>query len=137
MATQLLYLIGSLAGVAAMVGLCVLLFGRGSACVDAASAAACLRGDIPGFRAGAFVAATDNKTGLMEDACDGALYLVTARGSGLVSRRLSRAFVRQALRDGAALNLRLADFTFPSARIAFAEEKSALDWERRFARLAA
>ena len=132
-----LYLVGSLGGIAAMVGLCVLLFGRDTAKIDAASAEDCLRADVPGFRVGAFAVASDARAALIEDARDGTVYLVIARGSGLVTRKLSRDFVRKALRNGAALDLRLADFTFPKARIAFAEEKSAQDWETRFARLAA
>ncbi len=137
MTTQLLYLLGSLAGVAALVGFCALLFGRDTARVDAPAAEAALRADIPGFRAGAVALSADGEAALVEDAHDGASYLVIARGRGLVTRKLSRGFVRDARRDGAALNLRLSDFTFPKARLVFAQEAAALEWESRFARLAA
>jgi hypothetical protein len=137
MPTQLLYLLGSLAGVAALVGLCALLFGRDSATVDARAAEDCLRADVPGFRAGACALAANAKSALIEDVRDGAVYLVTARGSGLVTRKLSCGFLRKASRNGAALDLHLADFTFPKARITFAEETSASDWEARVARRAA
>jgi hypothetical protein len=136
MTTQLLYLLGSLAGVAAMVALCALLFGRDVARIDAQTAEDVLRADIPGFRAGAVALSVDAGAALVEDAHDGAAYLVIARGRGLVTRKLSRGFLRNAKRDGVALDLRLSDFTFPKARLVFAQEAAALEWETRFARLA-
>jgi hypothetical protein len=136
MTMQLLYLTASLAGVAALVGFCVLLFGRDTARVDARGAEDVLRADIPGFRAGAVTLSADGAAALVEDAHDGATYLVIARGRGLVTRKLSAGFVRNARRDGAALDLRLYDFTFPKARLVFAQEAAALEWETRFARLA-
>jgi hypothetical protein len=136
MTTQILYLLGSLAGVAALVGLCVALFGRDTARIDARTAEEVLRADVPGFRAGAVALSADAGAALMEDAHDGTAYLVVARGRALVTRKLSRGFVRDAKRDGAALNLRLSDFTFPKARLVFAQEAAALEWETRFARLA-
>jgi hypothetical protein len=136
MATELLYLLASLAGVAAMVGLCALLFGRATAKIDAATIGDSLRADIPGFRAGKVALSADGHSALVEDAHDGATYLVIARGNGLVTRKLSRGFLRKARRDGAALDLSLYDFTFPKARLVFGEEAAALEWETRFARLA-
>jgi hypothetical protein len=137
MTTQLLYLLGSLAGVAALVGFCVLLFGRATARIDALAAEDALRADIPGFRAGAVTLSADAQAALVEDAHDGAAYLVIARGRGLVTRKLSRGFLRNTKRDGASLDLRLSDFTFPKARLVFDEEAAAREWETRFARLAA
>jgi hypothetical protein len=137
MTTQLLYLLGSLAGVAAMVGLCALLFGRAVAIVDARSAEESLRADVPGFRMGTFTPSSDQHAALVEDARDGSAYLVIARGRGLVTRKLSRDLVNKALREGPSLDLRLADFTFPKARITFAEEMSAQGWEARFTRMSA
>lgn len=136
MTSQLLYLIASLAGVAAMVGLCAFLFGRGTAKIDAAAAENALRADIPGFRAGHVALSMDAGAALVEDARDGATFLVIARGNGLVTRKLSRGFLRKAKRDGVALDLSLTDFTFPRARLVFGEEAAALEWEARFARLA-
>ncbi len=136
MTTQLLYLAGSLAGVAALVGFCVLLFGRDTARIDARAAEALLRTDVPGFRAGAVSLSADAQAALVEDAHDGSAYLVMARGRGLVMRKLSRGFLRAAKRDGAILDLRLTDFTFPKARLVFAQEAAALEWETRFARMA-
>ncbi|HEY2034333.1 MAG TPA: hypothetical protein VGH02_11665, partial [Rhizomicrobium sp.] len=68
---------------------------------------------------------------MLEDARDGAVYLVTARGDGFVTRRLSRGDVKTASRTGAALALRFADFTFPAATIAFPDENIAREWETR------
>lgn len=133
MTGQLLYLAASLAGVAAMVGLCAFLFGRGIVTITADGAEARLRDDIPGFRAGACSLSSDGHAALMQDARDGSLHLVMARGSGLVTRTLSRGIVRKATRNGASLDLRFADFTFPKAQITFADEQSASAWEARLA----
>ncbi len=137
MQAQLIYLAGSLAGVAAICGLCVALFGRGVASLDAGSAARRVADDVPGFRAGRCALAADGRSALIEDARDGAAYLVMARGDGLVTRGLGKGFLRSAAREGAALRLRFADFTFPGARIDLGNEAVAADWEARFARLGA
>ncbi|MGN6517637.1 MAG: hypothetical protein ACTHLR_17560 [Rhizomicrobium sp.] len=134
MTAQIYYLIASLAGVAAMVGFCVLLFGREVAKLDTRSAAARLAQDVPGFRLGASAISADTRSAVLEDARDRAVYLVAARGDGFVTRRVSRGTVRTAARDGAALRLRFSDFTFPSAIIAFHDEDVARDWEQRMAR---
>ncbi len=136
MTMQLLYLAASFLGVAALVGFCALLFGRDTARIDARAAEDALRADVPGFRAGAMALSADAQAALVEDAQDGATYLVVARGRGLVTRKLSRDVIRKTKRDGAALDLRLSDFTFPKARVVFAQEEAALEWETRFARLA-
>ena len=135
MTFQLLYLLASLAGVAALVGLCAALFGRKTARIDAQAAEDALRADIPRFRLGSVSLSANGEVALVEDAHDGATYLVIARGRGLVTRKLSRGLLRNAKRDGAALDLRLYDFTFPKARLVFAQEAQALEWETRFARL--
>lgn len=129
MNTQLLYLAISLAGVAAMVGLCAFLFGREVAKLDTRTAAARLADDVPGFRLGNSALSADCRSGMLENARDGSIWLVTARGDGFVTRRLSRRDVKA--RDGASLNLRFSDFTFPGAVIAFHDEDVARDWEVR------
>lgn len=131
MTGQLLYLAISLAGVAALVGLCAFLFGREVARLDTRSAAARLGHDVPGFRLGHSALSADCRSAMLEDARDGSVWLVTARGDGFVTRRLGRADVKAASRDGAALNLRFFDFTFPAAMIAFHDEDVARDWELR------
>ena len=128
---QLLYLAVSLAGVAAMVGLCALLFGRAVATLDTRSAAARLANDVPGFRLGNSALSADCRSAMLEDARNGTVWLVTARGDGFVTRRLARGDVKAASRNGAALALRFFDFTFPAATIAFHDENVARDWEAR------
>ena len=133
MLNQLIYLGGSLAGVAAICGLCVALFGRGVARLDATSAQARLAQDVAGFRAGRSALAADARSALVEDAQDGATYLVMVRGDGLVTRALGHGFVRAAAREGGALRFRFSDFTFPAARIDLGDEAAAREWAARFA----
>ena len=134
MTDQLLYLAISLAGVAAMVGLCAFLFGRDVAKLDTRSAAARLAHDVPGFRLGHSALSADTRSAVLENARDGSVWLVTARGDGFVTRRLSRRDVKAASRNGAALDLRFSDFTFPAAMIAFHDEDVARDWQMRMER---
>ena len=131
---QILYLAASLAGVAAMVGLCALLFGREVATLDTESAALRLACDAPGFRLGDSALSADRRSVMLEDARNGAVYLITARGDGFVTRRLGRGDLKKASRDGAALALRFSDFTLPAATIAFHDEDIARSWEARMRR---
>jgi hypothetical protein len=129
MTTQVYYLIASLAGIAAMVGLCAFLFGRDVVKLDTRSAAARLAWDVPGFRLGHSALSADQRSAVLENANDGSLWLVAARGSDFVTRRLARKDMTG--REGAALALRFSDFTFPRAVIAFHDETVARDWESR------
>ena len=133
MSNQILYLIASLLGVAAMVGLCALLFGREVAKLDTRSAAARLSQDVPGFRLGASALSSDTRSVLLEDARDRAVYLVTARGGDFVTRPVSRSSLKAAACEGASLDLRFSDFTFPRAIVAFGDEAVARDWLKRVA----
>jgi len=128
---QLFYLAISLAGIAAMVGLCVVLFGRGIATLDPSVAEAEMGFEVPGFRPGAFVLSADSRAALIEDAAHHKLYLIAVRGDGYVIRPVSRASLKSAARDGASLALRFSDFTFPKAALAFADEQTARDWEAK------
>jgi hypothetical protein len=128
---NVLYLIGSVAGIALLVGLNVLLFGRQIAALDADAVTDSLASDVPGFRAGRHTIAEGSHTAWVENGVDGALYLVAARGSRIASRKLSRGAVRGLDRDGKAITLRLSDFTFPQASLAFANENEAREWEAR------
>jgi len=123
----LLYLAGSLTGIALMVGLNVLLFGRKARALDTGALAARLALDHPGFRAGDSVVAGD--AALIENREDGAVWLVRAGGDKFVTRKLER--VKRLSRAGNALDLRFADFTFPKARLSFADEATAQAWEAR------
>jgi hypothetical protein len=127
----LLYLLGSVAGIALMVGVNVALFGRRTGALDLAALQARLALDNPGFRSGEAVVA--GRTALVENAADGALYLARASGDTFVTRKLSRGSVKRITRSGASLDLRFADFTFPRARLAFANEDDAGAWHARIA----
>lgn len=128
---QLLYLAISVAAIGVMVGVCVVLFGRGLAALDPHLAQTLLQDDVPGFRLGAVALSTDGRTALAEDLRNHALYLIAVRGDGYVTRQISRSYIKAATRDGAFLALRFSDFTFPKASLAFADEHAARDWEER------
>jgi hypothetical protein len=132
-----LYLIGSVAGIALLVGLNVFLFGRRIAALDQDAVTDSLANDVPGFRAGRHTIAQGSHTALIENDADCALYLVTARGARIASRKLSRGAVRGVDRDGKSIALRLPDFTFPKASLAFANENDAREWETRLKALVA
>ncbi len=134
---NVLYLIGSVAGIALLVGLNVLLFGRRIAALDADAVTDSLASDVPGFRAGRHTIADGAHTALIENSADGALYLVAARGSRIASRKLSRGGVRSVARDGKSIALRLSDFTLPKAQLAFADEHAAQEWEARLKQMVA
>jgi hypothetical protein len=131
-----LYLIGSVAGIALMVGLNIALFGRGTCALDLGSLENRLALDHPGFRAGAGALSADARAVLLENRSDGAFYLARAGGDKFVTRKLVRGSLRALRRDGAHLDLRFADFTFPRARLAFATESEADEWEARLRRVA-
>lgn len=126
-----LYLLISVGGIALLVGLNILLFGRSIAALDQDAVVASLANDVPGFRAGRHTIAEGSHTALVENDMDGTLYLVAARGSRIASRKLSRGAVRGGDRAGKSIALRLADFTLPKAKLAFADEAAAQDWESR------
>jgi hypothetical protein len=132
-----IYLIGSVAGILLLVGLNILLFGRRIAALDADAVVATLANETPGFRAGRHTIAEGAHTALVENAADGALYLVASRGSRIASRRLSRGSLRGLNRDGKSIALRLSDFTFPKASLAFADENTAQEWEARLKQMVA
>ena len=100
---------------------------------DAATAEARLQDDVPGFRAGDVALSSDGHAALVEDARDRAVYLVAVRGDKFVTRRIARASLKQAARNGAALDVRFSDFTFPKAAMTFTNEAIARNWETRIA----
>lgn len=127
-----LYLLGSLLGIGLLVGLNLLLMGRARQRLDPAAAAALLAAEHPGFRARDIAVTAAADAALVEDAA-GALYLVVALGDRLVSRGLANAYP-SVTRDGKMLTLRFRDFTFPRARLVFADDAEAEDWQRRLLR---
>lgn len=106
---ELLQLMISLVGIAAMMGFCWLLFGHGDLSLsDADVLNATLGRDVPGFRAARTALSRDARSALVEDAT-GAIYLAVVRGDGLVTRKLARGI--QVARNGSRLSLTLKEFT--------------------------
>ena len=127
-----LYLAGSLAGIALLVGLNHLLFGRARLNVGGKDAvAARLAREIPGFRAGRCLIGADGRAALIENAANRSVLLVEALGDDVVTRKLTRDLVASVGRLGAQLSLELADFTFPRATIHAGSENQAREWEAR------
>jgi hypothetical protein len=121
-------------GIALMVGLAIMLFGTASAkIVSAPDVVRRLKEDIAGFRAGETALDADANAALIENARDGVLHLVVARGDGLVVRPLRNGIVKRVLRRGPMLSLRLGDFTLPRASLTLADEAAAQAWEARIA----
>jgi hypothetical protein len=135
---NLLYLAGSLIGVAMIVGLNLVLFGRAKFALGSVrDIGTRIAADLPGFRAGSGIVGNDGATALVTDSADSTIFLVKAFGDRLVTRKLSRGVVRDVSANGSMLSLRLKDFTLPNARIALESEAAAQDWEARLKALAA
>ncbi len=132
------YLVGSLIGVALIVGLNVALFGRAKPVLgNLQDLGARIAADIPGFRAGRGVVGNDGAAALIEDEAGAAIFLVRAFGDRIVTRKLSYGALRRAARDGSALSLQLRDFAFPRARIVLDDDDVARAWEARLKQAAA
>jgi hypothetical protein len=132
-----LYVVISVGGIALLIGLNILLFGRRIAALDQDAVVESLANDVPGFRAGRHTIAEGVHTALVENSADGTLYLVAARGSRIASRKLARGAVRGVNRDGKSIALRLSDFTLPKAQLTFADEGAAQEWETRLKQMVA
>lgn len=133
MNAQVLQLLISVGGIAVMVALCWALFGRAATKLPGVDAlGAQMARDIPGFRAGAIAHSRNEEVALIEDIHDGSVYLVLARGDGLVIRKMSRGL--GVMRDGKQLALRLRDFTLKDASI---DLPDADYWETKLKGLAA
>ena len=129
---NLLYLAGSLIGVAMIVGLNLVLFGRAKPALgNVQDVGARIAADIPGFRAGSGIVGNDGAMALVTDNTDSTIFLIKALGDRLVTRKLSRGVVRSVSADGSTLSLRLKDFTLPKARLVLDNETLARDWEAR------
>ncbi|GEM_PF-1606274 len=133
---NVLYLVGSVAGIALLVGLNIVLFGRVRARTDLAAVRARLALDVPGFRAGDEALSRDQAAALVENAADGSVYLARAEGDGLITRKISPGALKRLVRDGGTLALSLRDFTFPETQIFFGDPAPAKGWEARLKPLA-
>jgi len=135
---NVLYLAGSLIGVAMIVGLNLVLFGRAKPALgNVQDVGARIAADIPGFRAGPGIVGNDGAMALVTDNAECTIFLIKAFGDRLVTRKLSRGMVRSVSADGSTLSLRLKDFTLQQARIVLDSEAAARDWETRLKALAA
>ncbi len=121
---MLLYLAGSLLGVAAIVALAAWLFGWRDAALDAERVAGALAGDVPGFLPGR--TSHDARAALIENARDGSVYLAVVQGDRLVTRKLSRGIA--VARDGTLLSIDPRDFACRRARLDIADADY---WETR------
>ena len=129
---NLLYLLGSLAGVAMLVLLCAALFGASGARIATAQALEAYLGQIlPRFRVRSIALGEDAKAALAENDVDGTIHLVVAHGDGMVTRKLSRPLLRAVERNGAMLSLRLDDFTMPRAALILPDPAIAAAWEKK------
>lgn len=133
-AMGVIYLLGSLLGIGALVGLNVILLGHTRTRVDLAGAVSLLAAEQPGFRAGMSAVTDAGDAALVEDIEGTGLYIVTVAGDKLVSRRISRDGVRKVARAGRVLTIRFRDFTFPRANVALSNDAAAKEWEHRLTR---
>lgn len=127
------YLLGSILGIAFLVGLNLLLMGRARAHLDLEAAKALLANEYPGFRAGDAVVAVTADAALIQDA-SGMPYLVTAFGDKMVSRRLSRDGIASLAREDKGLTLQFRDPAFPRVGLALRDDAEARDWQKRLER---
>ena len=127
---MLLYLAGSLLGVAAIVALAAWLFGWRDASLDAERAVEALARDVPDVQAGR--TSSDARAALIENARDGSVYLAVTQGDGLVTRKLSKGIA--VARDRTQLSIDPRDFACRRARLDIADAEY---WETRLKGLAA
>ena len=126
-----LYLVGAIAGLAMLAGLSVLLGARSAKLASVADAVRRLRQEVADFYAVDAALDVAKRAALLQNARNGVLYLVVAKGGGLVTRALKKGALKTFTRDGATLSLRLADFTLPRAKLTLADEATAETWEAR------
>ncbi len=126
------YLVFSLAGVAALIAFSAALFGIGTAKIAAPQTAeAYLAQILLAFRGRSTSLSTDRGAALAENAVDGAIHLVLARGDAFVTRKLAKPLLRGIERRDDCLSLRLADVTLPHVRLVLGDAQTAAQWERR------
>jgi hypothetical protein len=129
---SIIYLAGSLGGIALLVGLNFLLFGRTRPDVGSAEdIAKRLAREIPGFRAGRAIVGMDGRAALIENAANRSVFLVEAMGDDIVTRQITRGLLASVGRLGERLSLELRDFTFPRTTIWAPTDGVAREWESR------
>lgn len=125
-----LLLLGSLAGVAAMVALNHWLgLSEPARLRDIDEAVERLDVDAVGFEAGESVLAEDGSAALVESADGRMIGLLAARGDQFVIRFLTPGQVRAArIGEGGSLTIRLADFTFAPVSFPFGDSPRIRHW---------
>ncbi|WP_417491771.1 hypothetical protein [Maricaulis sp.] len=123
-------MLGSFAGISAMVALNVLLrLGKPARIASLDEAIEQLDTDAIGFRAGNGVLADDGSAALVEESGGRRIGLLKSKGDKFVIRYIEPGLVRAArLADDARLTVRLNDFTFPPFTMAFADAGEARFW---------
>ena len=125
-------LLGSVIGISAMVAVNAWLgLNTPARLTGLDDAIARLDTDSVGFEAGEGVVAPDGKSALVTDAAQSRLALLVARGSDFVIRYLEPGQVRSVATDGTDIALKLNDFTFAPAHLAFETPDQARDWAGR------
>lgn len=134
--SQIYVLLGSLAGIAALVGLSA-LFGRWSKPViqSEADAAAFVKAENFRFNPGEAVVSPDGGAAIVADASGDSFGVVVTRGDRWVSRVVTPQTVRQAkLTQPDRLRISFKDFTMPTAVITFDDPAIAEKWAARLMR---
>lgn len=126
------YLLFSLAGVALLVALNVMLFGfKAAKIATAQSVEAYLAQTLPAFRGRSISLDAGHRAALAENDVDGAVHLVTVCGDAFVTRKLCKPLLRAVACDGDCLSLRLADLTLPAARLVLGDAGTAALWQQK------
>ncbi|WP_203292468.1 hypothetical protein [Maricaulis parjimensis] len=125
-------LLGSVVGISAMVAVNAWLGLYTPAKLDSLDdAIARLDTDSVGFEAGEGEMAPDGRSALVSDATQPRLAMLVARGSDFVIRYLEPGIVKSVATEGSEIALKLNDFTFAPARLAFETPEQARKWAGR------
>lgn len=127
---ELIFLAGSILGIAAMVFInSRLSIWKPARIEDLDDASARLDTDAVGFEAGQGVVDRDGKGALVEHADHSQIGLLTARGDTIVIRYLTPGSVRAAKLDGeGGMRIALDDFTFAPVTLNLEDTQTARFW---------
>jgi hypothetical protein len=135
--TLLWILLGSVAGVSAMIGLNIYLkIWTPTRLTSLADAHNRLDADAIGFDPGPGVLAPDGSAALVEEAGGQRFGLLAARGDSIVIRYLTPGMVEAArLDEDGEMSVRLRDFSFTPVRIPFEDRETARVWADKLNKL--
>ncbi|MFN0022799.1 MAG: hypothetical protein ACKVS5_02765 [Parvularculaceae bacterium] len=126
-ASLVLELIGSLAGVAILVGVSYWLGAWRNASVTLENASDRLAFDEPDFKAGAWLIGRDGRSAAAVSADRAEIALIFALGDGLATRRFNRKTARLSV-EGAGLVVHLGEPSRRAVRLAGASAQDAEQW---------